>query len=257
MFSMKVIFLRKKLLVLTLIIILICILLSVNVGGGSYANVYLGFSPRLVPIYEVDTSEKNVAITIDTAWGADKTLDILEILKSYNINVTFFVVGFWVEDYPDIMTKLVESGVEIGTHSNTHPDMTKLSSEQITLELNTSINLIKQFTNKDVTLFRAPFGAYNNNLLTIASGLDLTTIQWNIDTLDWKGLDKIAILNRVEKKLKNGSIILFHNNSNNILNALPIVIENIINKGYNITTVSNLIYKENYKIDNLGIQRKI
>jgi len=231
------------------------ILLSINYQGGASASVYFGNAPRLVPIYSVDTDKKQVAISFDSAWGADKTLDIIEILQEYNVNATFFMVGFWVEEYPDMVKAINDAGIEIGTHSNTHPDMTNLSEEQMELELTTSINLIENITGKSVELFRAPYGAYNNTMLNLTDKLGLKTIQWDVDTLDWKGLTGIEICERVMSRVKNGSIILCHNNSDHILDALPLLFERLINAGYEIVSVGELIYHSDYYIDNLGVQR--
>lgn len=253
---MKFIVIKKKMFWLCIVSIISALLLSLNVQGGASACVYFGNAPRLVPIYSVDTTEKKVALTFDTAWGADKTLKILEILKEYNVNATFFMVGFWVEKYPEMVEAIDKQGIEIATHSNTHPDLTKLSTSQIELELTTSINSIKKITGKDVGLFRAPYGAYNNTLLNITDKLGLKTIQWDVDTLDWKGLSGVEICERVMSKVKNGSIILNHNNSDHVLDALPLMLERLKNAGYQVVSVGELIYAEDYYIDNLGIQRK-
>ena len=119
---MKFVVIKKKSFWLCIVSILSMILLSINIQGGASASVFFGNAPRLVPIYSVDTPDKKVALTFDTAWGADKTLDILKILKEYNVNATFFMVGFWVEKYPDMVRAIDEQGIEIGTHSNKHPD---------------------------------------------------------------------------------------------------------------------------------------
>ena len=253
---MKFVIIKKSKFWLCVIAIICMTLLSIDYSGGVSASVYFGNAPRLVPIYSVETDEKKVAISFDTAWGADKTLKILEILKEYNVNATFFMVGFWVEDYPEMVKAIDEQGIEIGTHSNTHPDFTKLNDDQIKLELTTSIGAIKKITNKEVNLFRVPYGAYNNTILNIASGLNLKTIQWDVDTLDWKGLNGFEICERVMSKVKNGSIILCHNNSENILEGLPLMLERLINAGYEVVSVGDLILHDNYYIDNLGVQRK-
>lgn len=253
---MKFVIISKKFLILCLVAVISSILLSINFQGGASASVFFGKAPRLVPIYSVDTEEKKVAISFDTAWGADKTLDILKILKEYNVNATFFMVGFWVEDYPEMVKAIDEQNIEIGTHSNTHPDFVKLSEEQMELELTTSIETIKKITNKDVNLFRAPYGSYNNTMLNLTDKLGLKTIQWDVDTLDWKGLSGLEICERVMSKVKCGSIILCHNNADNILEGLPLMLERLLNAGYEVVSVGELIYSEDYYIDNLGIQRK-
>lgn len=246
---------KSRTLKICLILIIVSILLAVSIDGVSAAQVYFGYPNRKVPIYSVQTDEKRVAISFDAAWGADKTQGIIDILNEYNTRATFFLVGFWTDKYEDMVRAIDNNGLEIGTHSNTHPDMTKLSAESIKNELETSISLIKNITGKDVTLFRAPYGAYNNTLLDTASNLGLTTIQWDVDTLDWKGLSGEEICARVLKYVKNGSIILCHNNSDHILEALPLILDRLQKQGYAIGAVGDLIYTGNYEIDRNGIQR--
>ena len=252
---MKFLCIKKKHIKYVLIMGLTVLLLALNINGTS-AEVYFGIAPRLVPIYSVDTEEKKVAISFDSAWGADKTLKIIETLKEYNVEATFFLVGFWVEKYPDMVKAIQDAGLEIGTHSNTHPDFAKLNEDQIKKELNTSIKLIEDITGSKPTLFRAPYGSYNNNVINTATSLNLKTIQWDVDTLDWKGLSGVEICNRVLNKVQNGSIILCHNNSDHILEALPLMLERLKLKGFKVTSVGNLIYQDDYYIDSLGVQHK-
>jgi len=193
---MKFVIPKKSLIVFAIAIIITAGLLTITYGGNNYASVFFGETPRKIPVYCVETEEKKVALTFDSAWGADKTLSILEILNEYGVKATFFIVGFWAEEYPDMVQAIHDVGMEIGTHSNTHADFANLSEEQIKLELETSIDLIKQASpDTEVSLFRAPYGSYNNTALTIAESLNLQTIQWDVDTLDWKGISAVEIAN--------------------------------------------------------------
>ncbi|MBE5746084.1 MAG: deacetylase [Clostridiales bacterium] len=245
----------KSLLSMVAILVVIC-LLAINVNGNAAASVYFGYSLRKIPIYNVKTDEKVVAISFDAAWGADKTEKIMEILKEYNAGATFFLVGFWVENYPEIAKKIAENGFEIGTHSNTHPDMAKLNAEQIKLELETSVKTIEDATNTKVELFRAPFGSYNDTLINTSEELGLTTIQWDVDSLDWKGISAVDITTRILNKVFNGSIILCHNNSDHILEALPMILDRLQKRGYKVKCIGDIIYKDNYTINHEGTQIK-
>lgn len=237
-------------------LLIVALLLSINFFGAPSATVYFGNSPRLVPIYNVATEEKKVAITFDSAWGADKTQGILDLLKEYNAKGTFFLVGFWAEKYPDMVKAINEAGIEIATHSNTHPDFTKLSETQMQQELELSINTIKSIINKDIKLFRSPYGAYNNTSINVATNLGLQTIQWDVDTLDWKGLSAGEMVKRVSSKVQNGSIILCHNNSDNIIDGLRLILDYLTSSGYKVVSVGDLVYKDNYTIDHAGVQHK-
>ncbi len=236
--------------------VLVAVLLSLSINGTTSAQVYFGYSTRKVPIYNVETEEKQVAISFDAAWGADKTQGIIDILEEFDCTATFFLVGFWVDDYTDMVKAIDDAGLEIGTHSNTHPDMVKLDKATMKSELETSISKIKAVTGKDVSLFRAPFGSYNNDLLDTAESLNLKTIQWDVDSLDWKGLSASEIANRVLGRVKNGSIILMHNNSDNVLDGLRLILNKLKIQGYKVTSISELIYQDDYTIDRNGVQHK-
>ncbi len=245
---------RSRLIKTAVVAVLLALLLSA-VGVTGAAAVYSGKTTRKLPIYAVQTEEKVVALSFDAAWGDDKTEGILETLARYDIRANYFVVSFWAEKYPDMLKKLQDSGrVEIGTHSNTHPHMSKLSRSQIELELSTSVDVIKNVTGSEIELFRPPFGDYSDTLLECAQAMGLYTIQWDVDSLDWKDLSATAMAERVLKNVQNGSIVLMHNDGKNTVQALPIIIEGLKNKGYTFKTIGELIYRDNYEIDHTGRQ---
>ncbi len=235
----------------------VIILLAVNFGGSSLANVFFARTDRKLPIYSVATEEKKVAISFDAAWGADKTEGIIELLNEFDVQATFFLVGFWVDEYPDKVQAIDKAGYEIGTHSNTHPDMALLSADEAKEELSLSMQKIQNVTGKQVKLFRPPYGSYNDQLINVADTLGLKTIQWDTDSLDWKGLSATNIASRVAQKVKNGSIILMHNNSDNILQGLRLILTHLTQKGYTVTSVGDLVYESNYTIDHQGVQQLI
>ena len=238
-----------KKIIASIAVSLICVTLTCCIGG--YAQV--SAQNRKIPIYCVDRKDNYVAISFDAAWGADKTRQIMDICQSYNINATFFLVGFWIDKYPEMVKELDARGFEIGTHSETHPQMSKLSAQKCHEELATSCQKIYQLTGKMPTLFRPPFGDYNNQLIETATSLGLYTIQWSVDSLDWKGLTARQIAERVQSA-KSGDIILCHNNSDHIVEALPLIFEALKLKGLQFCTIGQLIYKDNYYIDNTGKQ---
>lgn len=236
-------------------IVLLVIIVSVfiiNIQDNSVLNV---FAPKKeLPIYSVDRSDKKIAISFDAAWGDEFTDDILETLDKYNVKSTFFLVGFWIDKYPENVVEIYKRGHEIGNHSSTHPDMTTISREQIRQEIMTTDEKIKQLINEKPILFRPPFGAYNDTLIQELRELNYYCIQWDIDSLDWKELGVEPVVDRVVKNVSSGSIVLFHNNAKYISQFLPIVIESLQSKGFEIVPVSELIYKDNFQIDNNGRQ---
>lgn len=248
---------KKSTLICVSVVLLLCVACGFIVNTQTFATVFSNRSTRKIPVYGVDCGEeKLVALTFDAAWGADKTLKILEILEKYDVKATFFLVGFWLDKYPEETKAIAESGCEIGNHSNNHLQMSKLSADKIREELAYVNDAVYKLTGKKPTYFRPPFGDYDNELIETAENMGLQTIQWSVDSLDWKGLSATEITSRVTKNVKNGSIVLFHNNSDNILEALPLVLANLINSGYKLVTMSELVYADDYYIDNNGVQHK-
>lgn len=235
--------------VIAALITLICVL-TIS-GLGAYSQAFA--AKKQVPVYCVDRNDNCVSISFDAAWGADKTKQIMDVCDEYNVKATFFLVGFWVDKYPEMVAEIASRGFEIGTHSATHPQMSKLSAEKCREELLSSSKKIFELTSKPVQLFRPPFGDYNNQLLDVAGELGLYTIQWSVDSLDWKGLSAREIAERVQRA-ESGDIILCHNNSDHIVEALPLIFEAAKLKNLKFVPIGDLIYKENYYIDSAGKQ---
>lgn len=252
---MRFLVIKRRAIVLAVIAATVFALALTGVYYTGAAAIYNNISPKKVPIYSVETDEKAVALTFDAAWGAEKTLGILETLESKDACATFFLVSFWAEKYGDELKKLGASDrIEIGTHSATHPYMSKLSKSQIALELSTSRSLIEKISGRKIELFRPPYGDYSDTLINTATEQGLYTIQWDVDSLDWKGLTKEQIASRVVGNCRNGSIVLMHNDGKHTLEALPAIIDGLRAKGFKFKTVGELIYKDNYIIDHTGRQ---
>lgn len=235
---------------LSTIVILTCSFLS----GGQSLAAYSGKSLKSLPIYRVKREDKKISISFDCAWGVDYTDKILEELEKFDVKCTFFAVKFWVDKYPDYVKKISASGHDVETHSATHSHMSKLSKDAIINELNDSKSAIEKLTRKSVTLFRPPFGEYDDLLIDTAKQLNLYSVQWDVDSLDWKNLSATEIANRVLKRVKSGSIILCHNNGLHTYEALPMIFSTLISQGFTFVPITQLIYKENYFIASNGEQ---
>ncbi|HYE11787.1 MAG TPA: polysaccharide deacetylase family sporulation protein PdaB [Patescibacteria group bacterium] len=252
---MRIYLLNRRLMNRMLMIVLVIgvsVLYTAGIQNGTL-SVFMNNNKKL-PIYCVDVPEKKIAISFDAAWGADKTSDLLKILKEHNVKTTFFLVGFWVDKFPDMVKKISDEGHEVANHSAKHPKMSTLSKEQIIKELNSTSEKIEAIIGKPTTLLRPPFGDYNNTLIETAHELGYQVIQWDVDSLDYKDYGTQSIVDRVLKKVKNGSIVLFHNNATYTPEALPIILDELQKQGYEIVPISELIYKENYYIDHTGRQ---
>lgn len=213
---------------------------------------------RKLPIYCVKTDKKQIAISFDAAWGNDDTETLIKILKEHNVPATFFVVGAWVDKYPESVKALSDAGHRIENHSNTHPHMPQLSKEQIINELESCNNKIKAVTGRCPKLLRVPYGDYDNAVLETTESIGMYTIQWDVDSLDWKDhATADSICKRVTSKVKNGSIVLFHNDADHTPEALPNILKCLKDEGYEFVFIEDLIYKENYEIKHDGTQCKI
>ncbi len=195
----------------------------------------------------------NVPIHMST-WGNEDTPQLIEILEKYNVKATFFVVGSWAEKYPESVGQLKDAGHEVMNHSNRHDHMPELSRDQIIADINACNDKIEKVTGVRPTLFRPPYGEYDDKLISALKSIGMFTVQWDVDSLDWKDLSSGEISKRVLSRVKPGSICLFHNAAKNTPAALPSIIEGLQKDGYRLVPISELILKDNYEIDHEGRQ---
>ncbi len=212
---------------------------------------------KLLPVYSVRTEENKVALTFDAAWGSDKTEKILDILDRYGAKATFFLVGFWIEKNPELTKEIAKRGHCIGNHSQDHPHLPTLGKEKMEAQIE-SVNLsLEKLTGKRPLFFRPPFGDYDNVLISTLEEKGMIGIQWEVDSLDWKGISGKEIAERILFRVHSGSIILCHNNSDHILDALPLILLGLKNKGLIAVPMDELVVTENYSIDNNGTQIRL
>ena len=246
------------------IIFLSTILLALVVSRQHVVSVFNSVSQaeaakRIIPIYCVNTDEKKVALSFDAAWGADDTDSLLATLAKHNVKATFFLVGDWVRKYPEEVKRIAEGGHDIGNHSDKHPHMASMSKEQIKEDIMRAHNATKDVLGIDMTLFRPPFGEYNNTVMEALKECGYYVIQWDVDSLDWKEHGLQPLIDKVvnHKSLGNGSIVLMHNNAKYTKDALESIIIGLKEQGYELVPLSELIIKESYQIDHTGRQHRV
>lgn len=211
-------------------------------------------STRQLPVYSVQRDEKVVALSFDAAWGNEDTQQLIDILNKYQINTTFFVVGDWVNKYPESVKALADNGNEVMNHSSNHAHFSQLSTEQITADITACNEKIAAVTGVTPTLFRCPYGEYDDHVINAVNSMGMTAVQWDVDSLDWKGISAQEIQGRVLDKVKPGSIVLFHNAAENTPEALPGIIESLLADGYTIVPISQILLSGKTMIDNTGRQ---
>jgi polysaccharide deacetylase family sporulation protein PdaB len=243
---------KKKL--LTVLFCALAAVLAVAVCIRATQAVQASAPKRSLPIYNVQTGEKKIALSFDAAWGNSDTQELIDILDQYHVKTTFFVVGAWVDKYPESVKALAAAGHEVCNHSDTHPHMRKLSQDEMKSQVEKCNEKIASATGIKPILFRPPYGDYNDAVIQAVESLNMYPIQWNVDSLDWKNPTPDQIANRVLTNVKPGSIVLFHNGAKNTPAALPRVLRALQAEGYQIVPVSQLIYRGHYTIDNAGMQ---
>lgn len=206
------------------------------------------------PIYCVERGDNKIALTFDCAWGNSNTDELLEILKNANAKATFFVTGEFCDNYPEDVKKFYEAGHSVQNHSDLHPHVKGMNINDLIADTKECSRKIKMITGEEPLLYRAPYGEYDNNVMTTVEGMGLKVIQWNADSIDWEDPDPYTIHNRILSKTSSGSILLFHNDLENTTEALPQLLTELLQKGFEFTAVEDMIYFEDYYVDNNGVQ---
>lgn len=195
---------------------------------------------------------------ITSPWGNEDTQQLIDILGRYHVKATFFVVGDWVEKYPESVKALSDAGHEVMSHSDHHDHFNTLSAQEITADLTACSDKIEAITGVRPTLFRPPYGEYDDHVISTVRGMGIQPIQWDVDSLDWKDYDAATITQRVTEKVGPGSIVLFHNAALHTPEALPGILEYLLGQGYDIVPVSQLVLPGeegvDYTIDHTGRQ---
>ena len=234
----------------------LALLVAATVWTARRPDVAAAFSPaRELPVYCVERSDKKIAISFDAAWGNEDTQQLIDILTAHDVRATFFLVGGWVDRYPESVKALSDAGMEVMNHSETHPHLAQLSAEQVQSEVSTCADKIEAITGVRPTLFRCPYGEYNDTVITAIRALSVEPIQWDVDSLDWKGISADEITQRVLSGVKPGSIVLFHNAAEHTPEALAGIIESLQAEGYEIVPISELLLEGETSIDNAGMQK--
>lgn len=211
---------------------------------------------REIPIYCVERNDNKIALTFDCAWNADDITSICDTLDAYQAKATFFAVGDWAEKYPDAVRQLAQKGHTIANHSYNHAHYKKLSSAQMLADMEKCDKILENLTGQKPTLFRSPYGEYNDTVIQTCDQSGRTYIQWSVDSIDYGDVSANDILRRATTNVKSGDIILLHNGTKNTAAALPQILKKLSEQGFTFVSVDELIYSDYYIIDHTGKQIK-
>ena len=209
---------------------------------------------KVLPVYSVEREDKVISVTFDASWGGDKTMKILDLLEQYNAKATFFLVGIWVDKYPELVKAIAERGHEIGNHSDSHAHFTQIADSKIRQELDACSDKIEALTGVRPTLFRPPYGNYNSKVVTIVRDEGYEAVQWSIDSLDWKNRGVDDLVKRATTNVQPGDIILFHNDSEYIVDALPAILQHYQAQGFDMIPAKDILLSGDTTIDVQGKQ---
>ena len=215
---------------------------------GVVAVSLISFMPKSQPasttqasvIYEGNRQSNCVSLMINVYWGTEYIHPMLKVLEEKGVKTTFFVGGMWVSENPEVLKQIASSGHEIGNHGYNHKDHDKLSESANCEEIVACNNVIKSVLGFAPMLFAPPSGAYNKTTVSVASALSMKTIMWTRDTIDWRDKDAALICSRALKDVKGGDLVLMHP-TQKTLEALPAIIDGILQKGLTVATVSQTI----------------
>lgn len=195
------------------------------------------------PIYRGHPDKPMVSFIINVAWGNEYLSEMLATLKKHQVSVSFFLEGNWVKNNPDIAKMIVTAGHEVGNHSYTHPDMKRLTAAQTREQMIKTNEVIEAATGKKSNWFAPPSGSYREETIKIAAELNMKTVMWTVDTIDWQKPSPETLINRVISKIDNGAMVLMHP-TESTAKSLDRLITMIKKRNLQISTVSDLMNEE-------------
>lgn len=193
-------------------------------------------------------SENKIALTFDDGPDDKYTAQVLDVLKKADVKATFFVIGFRAKAHPELIARMVREGHIVGNHSYNHPNLPKLSEPVFERQIEDTQTVLKSLTGYEPKLFRPPYGAVNEDQVRWAADHQFMIVNWNVDSLDWRGLNAEQVSSNILKAARAGSIVLQHcgggegQDLSGTVKALPNIIQQLKSKGYQFVTVPELLH---------------
>jgi probable sporulation protein (polysaccharide deacetylase family) len=192
------------------------------------------------PIFRGNPEKAMVSLNINVAWGNEFIPPILKTLSDHQVKATFFFDGSWTKKNPDLALMIYNEGHEIGNHAYSHPDLQKRSRADTMEEISKTNAVIEETIGFKPKWFAPPSGSFNQQTVDVAHELNMKTILWTVDTVDWKKPEPSEMVRRVVSQVENGTMILMHP-TEPVAKGLGAMIADIKAKGYQLGTVSELL----------------
>lgn len=209
--------------------------------------VYRQLAPKVhlnqlgnVPIYRGNPEKPMVSFMVNVAWGNEYIVPILNTLDEEKVKATFFLDGSWLKKNPELAKEIQKRGHELSNHAYSHPDMSRLSRERATQEIEKTEKLLHDTLGVKNSWFAPPSGDFNQQTVDLAAELGLKTVLWTLDTVDWKHPAPDSVVQKISSKVESGSLILMHPTDSSAA-ALKGMIRAIRSKGLAPGTVSQTL----------------
>lgn len=198
---------------------------------------------KLLPLIQVDTTQRALALTFDISWGEVMPSQVLDVLKQEKVAATFFCSGPWAKKHPDIVQRIIADGHQLESHGQAHVNYSGLTESGVQANIADSCAILKDITGRDIRFVRPPNGDYNDQAITAAAEKGVALVTWSVDSLDWKNPGVETIQSRVLNKAHNGAIVLLHasDTCKQTHLALPAIIAGLRQKGFALLTLDQLL----------------
>ncbi len=198
------------------------------------------------PVYQGNTGQKVVAITVNVDWGEEYIPSMLEQFDKYDCKVTFFVTGTWAEKNPELLKKMCAAGHSIQNHAYKHVHFSSLSDAEAKSQIKKAEEIILNITGTKTAFFAPPYGEQNQRLLNAVAEINYELIMWSVDTIDWQKPSPATIVKRVTNKVHNDAIILMHPTDPTV-KALPDLLSYLKTEGYGMLTIDRILIESGGK----------
>lgn len=185
------------------------------------------------------TGNKVIALTFDDGPGP-YTAHLLDILDQYGAKATFFLIGSKVSGQSSVVRSIQARGHQLGNHSWSHPELPKLSVDQIAGEIDRTNEAIRQATGVKPSILRPPYGAVNGVVLEQLRLRNMSSILWSVDTRDWADRNSQIVCSRAVAGARPGAVILMHDIHQTSVNAVPCILSSLKQQGYSFVTIQRL-----------------
>ena len=245
----------KKQILRVIAIVLVAVVAVLIVVFAVFGSVTASADTGKMPVRSVERGDNKAALTFNCAWDASDTDQLLEILENAGARATFFVTGEFCDAHPDAVRKMSAAGHSVQNLTDKNIHVKGMNINDLIADVKSASGKIKTITGKEPVLLRAPFGDYDDKTLTTVEGMGLIPVQWSVDSNDLDDPDAVSVKKRVLKGAASGSILLFHNDCPVTAEALPQIITGLKQQGLELVKAEDLVFAENYIIDENGVQQ--